>query len=92
MCVCVCVCVCVLVAQLCLTLWDRMDYNPPEAVVNHSVEIKFWSSSWNRIKKVIIVFLEASLGQKDSLEEGMATNSSIPGEFHGQRSLVVHSP
>ena len=28
-CVCVCVCVCVWVAQLCLTLCDRMDCSPP---------------------------------------------------------------
>ena len=36
------------------------------------------------------------LGQKDSLEEEMATQSIIPvflpGEFHGQRRLVGHSP
>ena len=30
-----------------------------------------------------------SLGQEDSLEQGMTTLSSIlPGEFHGQRSLA----
>ena len=30
---------------------------------------------------------------EDSLEEEMATHSSIsPGESHGQRSLVVYSP
>ena len=34
-----------------------------------------------------------SLGQEDLLEKGMATHSSIlPGEFHGQRSLVGYSP
>ena len=35
-----------------------------------------------------------SLGQKDSLEAGMATHSSIflPGESHGQRSLAGRSP
>ena len=46
-----------------------------------------------------------SLGREDSLEKGMATHSSIfffliffstpvllPGEFHGQRSQVGHSP
>ena len=34
-----------------------------------------------------------SLGQEDSLEEGMATHSSIlPGESHGQGSLVGYSP
>ena len=33
------------------------------------------------------------LDQKDSLEKGMATHSSIlAGEFHGQRSLVGYSP
>ena len=31
-----------------------------------------------------------SLGQEDPLEKGMATHAGIflPGEFHGQRSLV----
>ena len=34
-----------------------------------------------------------SLGCKDTLEEGMATHSSIlAGEFHGQGSLVGYSP
>ena len=34
-----------------------------------------------------------SLGQEDALEKEMATHSSIlPGEFHGQRSLVGYSP
>ena len=37
-----------------------------------------------------------SLGWEDPLEKGMATHSSIlvflPGEFHGQRSLVGYSP
>ena len=32
-----------------------------------------------------------SLGQKDALEEGMATHSGI-GELHGQRSLAGYSP
>ena len=33
-----------------------------------------------------------SLGGEDSLEKGMATQSSIPGKSHGQRSLVGCSP
>ena len=34
-----------------------------------------------------------SLGQEDSLEKGRATHSGIlPGEFHGQKSLVGYSP
>ena len=34
-----------------------------------------------------------SLGQEDPLEEEMATHSvSLPGKFHGQRSLVGYSP
>ena len=34
-----------------------------------------------------------SLGREDSLEEGMATYSSIlPGESHGQRSVAGYSP
>ena len=33
------------------------------------------------------------LGRKDPLEKGMAIHSSIlPGESHGKRSLVGHSP
>ena len=32
-----------------------------------------------------------SLGWEDPLEEGMATHS-LPGEPHGQRSLVGYSP
>ena len=32
-----------------------------------------------------------SLGQEDPLEKGMATTPVfLPGEFHGQRSLVVY--
>ena len=33
-----------------------------------------------------------SLGQKDTLEEGMATPVFLPGESHGERSLVGYSP
>ena len=34
-----------------------------------------------------------SLGQEDPLEEEMATHSSsLPGESHGQRSLVGYRP
>ena len=34
-----------------------------------------------------------SLGWEDALEKGMATHSNIlPGESHGQRSLVGYSP
>ena len=34
-----------------------------------------------------------SLAQEDSLEEEMATHSSIlPGKFHGQRNLASYSP
>ena len=34
-----------------------------------------------------------SLGREGPLEEGMATHSSsLPGESHGQRSLVGYSP
>ena len=35
----------------------------------------------------------SSLGGDDPLEEEMTTHSSIlPGESHGERSLVSHSP
>ena len=34
-----------------------------------------------------------SLGQEDTLEEGMATTPVLlPGKFHGQRSLEGRSP
>ena len=34
-----------------------------------------------------------SLGQDDPLEKGLATHSVfLPGEFHGQRSLIGYSP
>ena len=33
-----------------------------------------------------------SLGWEDPLEKGMATHSSILGEFHGQRRLAGFSP
>ena len=34
-----------------------------------------------------------SLGQEDSLEEGMATDArSLPGESHGHRILAGYSP
>ena len=33
-----------------------------------------------------------SLGWEDSLEEGMASSVFLPGETHGQRSLVGYGP
>ena len=33
-----------------------------------------------------------SLGLEGPMENGLATHSSILGEFHGQRSLVGYSP
>ena len=33
-----------------------------------------------------------SLGQKDPMKEGMATQVFLPGKSHGQRSLVGYSP
>ena len=33
-----------------------------------------------------------SLGREDPLEEEMISHSSIPGEFHGQRSLADYNP
>ena len=32
------------------------------------------------------------LGQEDPLEKGMATHSSILGEFHGHKSLAGYTP
>ena len=40
----------------------------------------------------ILENLVQSLGQEDPLEKGMATPLVfLPGEFHGRRSLAVHS-
>ena len=36
--------------------------------------------------------LVLSLGQEDPLEKGVVTLVFLPGESHGQRSLVGHSP
>ena len=33
-----------------------------------------------------------SLGQEDLLQEEMATHSTLPRKFHGQRSLADYSP
>ena len=33
-----------------------------------------------------------SLGREDLLEEEMTTHTFLPGEFHGERSLVGYSP
>ena len=33
-----------------------------------------------------------SLGWEDPLEKGMATQVFLPGEFHGEKSLVGYSP
>ena len=33
-----------------------------------------------------------SLGQKEPLEKGMATHTSVHGKAHGQRSLEGYSP
>ena len=41
------------------------------------------------VKKTLV----QSLGQADTLEKGMATTPGFfPGEFHGQRSLMVYGP
>ena len=41
----------------------------------------------------MLVIWVLSLGQEDPLEEGMEpTPVFLPGEFHGQRSLVSYSP
>ena len=37
--------------------------------------------------------IQGTLGQEDTLDEGMASHSVfLPGESHGQRSLVGYSP
>ena len=36
--------------------------------------------------------LVQSRGWEDPLQKGMAPHSSMPGEVHGQRSLVGYSP
>ena len=49
-----------------------------------------------RLKRLLALWKTwvRSLGQEDPLEKEMATHSSIfvPGESHGQRSLVGYSP
>ena len=54
---CVCVCVCVLIAQLCTTLCDPIDYSPPGAPVHGILQARMlqWiaipfstGSSWPR--------------------------------------------
>ena len=53
----------------------------------------FWASLVAQMVKNLPAMWETwiwSLGWEDLLEEGMATH--LPGEFHGQRSLVGYSP
>ena len=41
---------------------------------------------------VMLVIQVWSLGQENTLEEGLNTPVFLPGEFHGQRSLAGYSP
>ena len=57
------------------------------------------SQFMNKARRIFLVKQSAchagvrSLGQEDPLEEGMLpTPVFLPGEFHGQRSLVGYSP
>ena len=54
----------------------------------------YWASLVAQTVKNLPAMLEPwvrSLGQEDPLEKGMAS-VYLPGEFHGQRSLMGYSP
>ena len=55
-----------------------------------------WASWWLRLVRNLPAILETqvqSLGQEDPLEmEWQPTPVFLPGEFHGQMSLVGYSP
>ena len=55
----------------------------------------FWASLIAQLVNNLLAMQETQfrfLGQEDPVEKGMATHSSMPGESHGQRSLVGHIP
>ena len=55
-------------------------------------ELDFPGSSVAKNLPAVQVTWVRSLGWEDPLEEGMATHSSTPGDFHGQRNLMGYSP
>ena len=58
------------------------------AVIGASAVVKYLPASTGATGDMV-----QSLGQEEPLEEGMATSLVfLPGEFHGQRSLVGDSP
>ena len=55
----------------------------------------FWASLIAQLVNNLLAMQETQfrfLGQEDPMEKGMATHSGMPGESHGQRSLVGHIP
>ena len=86
------------VAQLCLTLCDLMDYNPPGSSIQGILQARI-------LEWVAIPFSKGSSQPRDrtwvSCIAGRfftvwATREAplvfLPGEFHGQKSLVSSSP
>ena len=61
MCVCVCVCVCVLVAQLCPTLCDPMDYSLPGSCVNETLQARI-------VEWIAILFSRGSSQSRDQTQ------------------------
>ena len=88
-------CCCCLVTQLCLTLFDPMDYRTPGfSILRHLLEFAqthvHWASLVAQLIKSLLAVRETwvrSLGWGNPPEKGMATHSSIlvfwPREFHG---------
>ena len=68
-CVCVCVCVCVLVAQLCPTLSNPMDYSPPGSSIHGILQARI-------LEWVAIPFSRGSSGPRDRSQV-----SRIAGRF-----------
>ena len=68
----------------------------PDTVDFHFHFLYLWASPVAQMVKNLPAMQKTwvqSLGQKDPLEKGMATGSSIlAGEFHGKKSLVGYSP
>jgi len=99
---CVCVCVCLLVAQSCPTLCDPMGCSPPGSSVHGILQVRIleWAaipfcraSSQSRDQTQVSCiagrFFTICGEGNVYLLHGVW---SIPGEFHGQRSLKGYGP
>ena len=68
----------------------------PTQTVSHCNSINSFNSLVAQTVRNLLAMQEPqvqSLGREDTPEKGMPIHSSIlPGEFHGQRSLVGYSP